>query len=111
MTTSSLLLPLKFDRPGHTIEIWGHMTMGLVLANTLITQMLEHLSRHMLVVWNTEGEIARGASDALKRITTQLEKDHARKETEVYELADSEEDESFWGEVVQAAEEAEKRLP
>ena len=26
----------------------------------------------------TEGEIARGASDALKRITTQLEKDHAR---------------------------------
>ena len=51
MTTSSLLLPLKFDRPGHTIEIWGHMTMGLVLANTLITQMLQHLSRHMLVVW------------------------------------------------------------
>ena len=37
--------------------------------------------------------------------------DEEEEETEVYELADSEEDESFWGEVVQAAEEAEKRLP
>ena len=43
---------VRSSRPYHRdMGLWGHMTMGLVLANTLITQMLQHLSRHMLVVW------------------------------------------------------------